>query len=355
METDQTQIRQILATYQGEGLLTHAHCLAGSLSSGVVTTDIAVCPDARRVFDLASMTKVLSTAPLAYLSLLKRQLSPQTATLGDLIPAWPKKLSNAFKSLLVKDLLQHRSGLPAWRNFWLGRLGVGRECRLVSGDLSSQHDAIITKLETISCPGPTQRPVYSDVGFILLGMAIEMVWQKSLPDLFQEHLKPSSGSEMVQYSFRFPAGTEFVPTAYCPIRQRVLVGEVHDENCAALGGATGHAGLFGTATGVGKLLVSQFANPTFNDFLVINSDYIIAPEQNVPLNDSLFGLRQGTDRSAAGFAAGCAMGHLGFTGTAFWIDWTHKRFAILLTNRVISGRVNRAITSLRAEIFAALN
>lgn len=348
------QIQKILMTYKNEGLFTHAQCLAGSLVTGELTTDVALCADGSRVFDLASLSKALSTAPLVYLSLLERSLSHETATLGEMIRDWPKKLPDPFKSLLVKSLLQHRSGLPAWRNFWLGRLGVGGEC-CNTGSVKPQHDVIINKLKDIPVAGEQLSPVYSDIGFILLGMAVELVWGKSLPDLFQDKMKPAAGFNLVQYAQGFPAGTAFVPTAYCPIRQHLLIGEVHDENCAALGGATGHAGLFGTAAGVGSLLVSMYANPTLRAFLEINSNYIVKPEPDLPLNDSLFGLRQGSDRGAAGFAQGCAMGHLGFTGTAFWIDWLNKRFAILLTNRVISGRVNRAITSFRAEVFAALN
>jgi CubicO group peptidase (beta-lactamase class C family) len=343
---------EILNEYYVTGFFTHAHCLSGSLESSDTFAEVSISPDGANVFDLASLTKAICTAPLVYQLLQKLKLNSETATLADLFKIWPETLGNHFKSLQVKKLLRHESGLPAWRNFWMCRLGMGKEC-LHRVDRAT---VIIDKMNQLIPNELLFKPVYSDMGFILLGLALESFHEKDLADLFNEMVSSLNGPGItINFPTHIEQGVKFVPSAFCPIRQRLLVGEVHDENSASLGGQTGHAGLFGNVNGLSALLRWLYQDPTGRSFLEKNSNHIIANDAPRKPNESLFGWRQGADRSASGYANGQGMGHLGFTGTAFWVDWTEKRFAILLTNRVISGRVNRAIGDLRSRIFTALN
>jgi CubicO group peptidase (beta-lactamase class C family) len=345
-------ISEILYEYYATGFFTHAHCLAGSITSGEIYSDVSIAKDGAQIFDLASITKAVCTAPLIYRLMLKLKIDPETAKLEQLFKTWPQRLNNHFKSIHVKKLLRHESGLPAWRNFWMCRLGsasqsVGREERA---------NEIINKFNKLLPEALNLKPAYSDMGFILLGLALESFYDRDLADLFSEFAAPAyNAGSVINFPVHIKSGAIYVPSAFCPIRSRMLNGEVHDENSASLGGQTGHAGVFGTVYGLAAILRSMFQDKVDRAFLELNANHIIASDLSQKPNESLFGWRQGADRSASGYAQGKSMGHLGFTGTAFWVDWTEKRFAILLTNRVISGRVNRATAEVRSRVFAALN
>jgi len=345
-------LSKILTNYAETGLFTHGHCLSGSIATGEIFADVLLSPDGANVFDLASLTKAICTAPLTYQLMLDLHLDPDKATLEQLFKEWPCGLKNHFKPLQVKQLLRHESGLPAWRNFWICRLGPGK----LALTLEERSSVIIAKFNQLAINELSNHPVYSDLGFILLGLALETHFEKSLGTLFNSFVTPFIDTkEVIGYPEHIKPGVAIIPTAYCPLRERLLQGEVHDENSASLGGQTGHAGVFGNVYGLAAFLGGVFSDPLGRKFLEMNANQIITKTPSGKPNEALFGWRQGNDRSACGYASGKGMGHLGFTGTAFWVDWDKKRFAILLTNRVISGRVNRAIGDLRSSVFAALN
>jgi CubicO group peptidase (beta-lactamase class C family) len=345
-------VSDILDEYYATGFFTHAHCLAGSLTSKDIFCDVLLARDGAQIFDLASLTKAVCTAPLVYQLMMNLKLDPETARLEQLFKSWPVALNNHFKSLQVKKILRHESGLPPWRNFWMCRLGVGKQ----SLSRLERNTEIIEKFNQLPLEGLSSKPAYSDMGFILLGLALETYYEKDLADLFNVMTGPANNQgATINYPVHIKSGETYIPSAFCPIRSRMLIGEVHDENCASLGGQAGHAGVFGDAYGLAALLRSLYADRTSRAFLELNANHIIANDLSRKPNESLFGWRQGADPSASGYAEGKGMGHLGFTGTAFWVDWSQKRFAILLTNRVISGRINRAIVDVRSRVFAALN
>ena len=134
------------------------------------------------------------------------------------------------------------------------------------------------------------------------------------------------------------------------MRQRQLRGEVHDENCFFLGGETGHAGLFGSLLDV-KLHLKWLLSESFGQaFLHRNALLRKKPQQNPYLtDDGLLGLRQGSGLSAYDFCGGRSIGHLGFTGTAFWIEPESKDFLVHLTNRVANGRLSKGIAQSRQK------
>jgi CubicO group peptidase (beta-lactamase class C family) len=181
-------------------------------------------------------------------------------------------------------------------------------------------------LQRVWTPGP---PVYSDINFILLGIAIERLAGRPLIELAPEG-----------FSFR-PDPQNCAATERCAWRGRVMRGEVHDENAYALGGASGHAGLFGTADAL-----LDFAAVLLGD----GHPGAALRTRQTPTRSL------GWEMAYAGWSGGdaCAptvIGHTGFTGTGLWIDRDNGRAWTLLTNRVHPSRhVDTGIQELRRRV-----
>jgi CubicO group peptidase (beta-lactamase class C family) len=184
---------------------------------------------------------------------------------------------------------------------------------------------------------------------MVLGALLVSAYGKPLSDIWLEYVRKINFETEQEIG---PASAikkdRSVPTAYCPVRQRQLIGEVHDENAWAMGGFAGHAGLFGSGEGLTRFLRALWRHEDSRQVFSENFAEAASP------GDSLLGWRKGVDESARTFAEGRGCGQLGFTGTAFWVDPLTKSYAVVLTNRVISGRVSPAIKRFRAEVFAEL-
>ncbi len=248
-------------------------------------------------FDLASLTKVLFTTP-AILQLVAAGRIGLDDRLTVAIPDLRQYDQNAAeRRLTFRQCLAHDTHLPAVEPLY------------TYGQDPATLRAFV--LQRIWRPGP---PVYSDINFILLGIAIERLTGRPLID---QPLRPG-------LSFR-PDPDETAATERCSWRGRVMRGAVHDENAFALGGAAGHAGLFGTVDGVLDAAQTMLAG--------------LAP--------GLEGIRErqsatrtlGWEAPHDGWAGGDAcsqdtIGHTGFTGTGLWIDFGRGYAWALLTNRV---------------------
>lgn len=252
-------------------------------------------------FDLASVSKVIFTTT-AILQLADRGKLDLDRPITDAIPDLRQYdvAGAAERKLSFRDLLAHRSFFPAVEPIY------------TYGDDPRRLRAFVLQREWKHGP-----PVYSDINFILLGIAIERITGTSLRDW---PLPPG-------LTFGPPPGPA-VATEYCNWRGRVLKGEVHDENCAALGGDTGHAGLFGTLAGVldfaQRLLDGSGASPAM-------LEAIRTPQYEHRTC--------GWERKFAGWSGGQAcsgetIGHTGFTGTGLWVDFGRGLAWTLLTNRV---------------------
>jgi CubicO group peptidase (beta-lactamase class C family) len=207
----------------------------------------------------------------------------------------------AERKLTFRDMLAHRSFFPAVEPIY------------TYGDDPARLRAFVLQREWRHIA----EPVYSDINFLLLGIAIERITGKPLREW-------PLGQGL---TFGPPPGPA-VATEYCSWRGRVLKGEVHDENCFALGGDTGHAGLFGTMTGVldfaQGLLDGSGASPAM-------LEAIRTPQYEHRTC--------GWERKFAGWSGGQAcsdetIGHTGFTGTGLWVDFERGLAWTLLTNRV---------------------
>lgn len=289
--------------------------------------DAAVVPEREPLtrehwFDLASVTKVIATTTMI-LELAEQGRLDLDEFLTTAIPDLRQydEVGAPERRLTFRDCLAHRTHLPAV--FPIYTYGGDPE-RLRAFVLQREWEK-----------GP---PVYSDINFILLGIAIERFIDTSLRDWPLR--------EGVSYG---PPPGPAVATEHCRWRGRVMKGEVHDENCFALGGASGHAGLFGKVDGVldfaRGLLDGSGASP-----FVINAI-------REPHGDER---TLGWERKYRGWQGGEAcsaetIGHTGFTGTGLWIDFDRGVAWTLLTNRVHPTRhVDNGIFELRPATGDAL-
>ena len=296
----------------------------------------SVSPD-RSVYDLASLTKVIGTTT-AIMLLYDEGKIKLDDPVHNIIP----EFTGADKDLVtVRDLLTHRSGLPAGRDLWR-RAWSPAEARLLV-------------LETPLEAAPGSRYIYSDLGADILGFIAERVSGRKLDELLQERVFAPLG--MTETWYRVPAAVRerTAPTATLSVRGYSLQGDVHDENAHALGGVAGHAGLFSTA---GDL--SVFATMMLNKG-VYNGTRIISDSTVERFTARTAGSRAlGWDTCAAHSGVGCgrylsarAYGHTGFTGTSIWIDPDRDMFVVLLTNRVFESRARRperVISDIRADL-----
>jgi CubicO group peptidase (beta-lactamase class C family) len=293
-------------------------------------------------FDLASLTKVVATTTVVM------ELA-RTGALGIEEP-----VSSAFDEwrgadrevVTVRDLLEHASGLPA---------------RLLEAPPSSrrefEHEICGIRLEY----APRRTSIYSDLGFILLGFLAADRGGAPLSDLFERvmvRLQPDFLRFGIPQALRpFAAPTR--PLADDSRRGRVLTGEVHDNYAAALGGVAGHAGLFGSASGLGAFARSMLgaargANdqpPPFSPDLVRR----FTTRSAVPGSSRALGWDTMLPTSSCGTRLSPeAFGHVGYTGTSLWIDPARDRYFVLLTNRALSGGTLDDMRTVRRAFHDAL-
>ena len=363
-------LESLLLRERDAGLFTHAYVAAGLLADDAPRFRAALAADGRDVFDLASLTKAVATVPLVFAAVQRGE-----ANLDGTVGAWlgteraaSLGLAPELQRLSVRSVLRHETGLPAWRNFWVCHLGVdldadlvdraGRWQRLVEG-LNRAAVASATQTQGLGAP----RQVYSDLGFLLLGLLLEATSDRDVGALFADFCAKELGLAALPLGYgpvlaarEKTFAAKAVPTAVCPVRRRLLVGDVHDENCASLGGLAGHAGLFGTGDALATFLVALAKSTVGRSLLSANASARPATSPADPSQDSLCGWRLGNGPSTAPFCGGRAMGHPGFTGTAFWVCPETQAYAIFLTNRVASGRTSSlaAIAAARRDVFSLL-
>ena len=365
-EALQKDVNATLLAWSQKGLFTHAFAAAGDLTAPLPSVRGLLSPDGRDIFDLASMTKALVTTPAVF-NLCQNQEWTMDRPIGDapLARRHPERfigLPEALLALTPRQLLRHESGLPAWRNFYV-------QCSAGPGDapfrrpLAQAIASYAMGSKAIFKNGAITPPkaIYSDVGFLALGILLEASYDSNISDIFRSLCKDHKwlSTAFVQLTYgpdlaQDDRQKKAVPTGFCKVRDRNLVGEVYDENAWALGGRCAHAGLFGTGDALMGFIKRLSASSSGRAMMEAQTSEIGSPE-----NASLLGWRQGGDPAAMPFGGGKSMGHLGFTGTAFWItpaDHPEKplRYGIVLTNRTISGRINPAIKDCRRELFQLL-
>lgn len=309
-------------------------------------------------YDLASLTKVLATTTALAL-LIQRGL----VTLDDSIDGLlPELRGSPAGGAMVRHLLTHSSGLPGWRPFYERIAAIEESQPGFIGSPGAREAVLgyIAKEELVYERG--SRSLYSDLGFMLLGFAVERLSGEALDQFCYGQIYEPLGARPLAYASRGPlsalsihhdAGCTIAPTEDDHWRGRVLCGEVHDENAYALGGVAGHAGLFGTARAV--LAVSQAWMDGWRKRPGLLEPDIVTTfttnRQGVPNSSWALGWDTPSVRSSSGTRFSPeSFGHLGYTGTSLWIDPVKELEVVLLSNRVHPTRRNEQIRTFRPYI-----
>jgi len=289
------------------------------------------------VFDLASLTKVITTTSLILRLVDATELAWDTS-LSSLLGGWSE---GSRREIQIRHLLDHSSGLASHARFW--ETARGRR----------EFEAAIAALPLDRRPGAAS--VYSDLGFMLLGFVIADLTDRPLDEAFAG-VATDLGLEEITYRPPTSWWPRIAPTELDPWRDRLLHGEVHDENAAALGGVAGHAGLFGTAPGVGRfarVVLQSFKEPT--PLTTPSQMHHVATRTGVPGSSRALGWDTMLPSSSCGTRMSpTAIGHTGFTGTSLWIDWERDVYVALLTNRVHPTRKNDRIVAVRPRVHDAV-
>lgn len=286
------------------------------------------------IYDLASLTKPLVTGMLC-----ARRIELGELTLDSSISHYLPEFERTDKQMItVRELLTHTSGLPAWRPLYI-----------LAEDERERAAGAIASLDLEYKPGT--RVVYSDLGFIALGILLERLTGHQLAELaqreifeplnlkhtfFNPEMALQTGIAACETGNRYEKNMceESGGAEYQNSRQRLIWGEVHDGNAYFLGGVAGHAGLFSTASEV-FLLAQQFIATSSR---LLNAETCKLFRQNMTegleeARSLAWQLAATKDSTAGTDLPPDAFGHTGFTGTSVWIDAEHARVFILLTNR----------------------
>jgi CubicO group peptidase (beta-lactamase class C family) len=285
------------------------------------------------VYDLASLTKPLVTGMLLA-QLVERGAVGLDAPVAEYLEEFG---AHDKRAVTVRHLLTHTSGLPAWQPLYLSADREGVLAHIAAQPLER---------------APGARVVYSDLGFITLGLLAQRVASARLAELARREIFDPLELKRTFFNPEKSLQTEVAAcesggNAYergmCETqggadrarwRERTIWGEVHDGNAFFLGGAAGHAGLFSDA-GETLRLALQFL-PTSTRLLKAETCRLFRTNMTEGLNEARSFAWQlaATPESTAGPRLPPeAFGHLGFTGTSCWIDPTAERVLILLTNR----------------------
>jgi serine-type D-Ala-D-Ala carboxypeptidase len=292
---------------------------------------------ATSIFDLASVSKVAATTVMAMI-LYQRGLLDLEAPTVAIVPEFAE--NDARRSeVTVRMLLAHSSGLPAYEKlFWRAR---------------TRDELLAAAFHTPLAATPGEKAVYSDIGFLILGIVLERIADEALDRFCQREVFGPLG--MTGAAFNPASRRSLIPPTAgdCGLRKRVIQGEVQDENASVLGGVAGHAGLFASAEDL-----AIFANA-----MLIGGRPILRPEtldiftqrEKTPVGTSrALGWDTPSSPSQSGkYFSTNSFGHLGYTGTSLWIDPERQLSITLLTNRTWPDCSNQAIREVRPKFHDA--
>jgi CubicO group peptidase (beta-lactamase class C family) len=290
------------------------------------------------IFDLASLTKVIATTTAAALLYERGQLdldAPVAGILPEFLAGDPRRAE-----VTPRMLLSHSSGLPAYAPLY---------------ETAQTRDALLHAAMTLPLDAePGTREEYSDIGFIVLGAALERIADESLDRFCQREIFGPLG--MAQTLFR-PSTMQAVlipPTADARcFRKRLIQGEVHDDNAGVLDGVAGHAGLFASAGDV-----ATFAHCMLNGgrpILRRDTIELFTRRSTLPGFSRALGWDTPSNPSQSGrYFSDRSFGHLGYTGTSLWIDPERNLSITLLTNRTWPDSASQTIKEIRPRVHDAI-
>ncbi len=291
------------------------------------------------IFDLASVTKVLATTAMAMI-LYERGVLDLEAPVAAIIPEFASE-DPRRSAVTLRMLLAHDSGLPAYVKLF--------------SRAQTREELLAAAYEVELTADPGTRAEYSDIGFIILGVALERLADEPLDRFCQREV---FGPLAMSHTTFHPAEAlrELIPpTANDQVfRHRIVQGEVQDENASILGGVAGHAGVFSTSEDV-----ARFAFATLNGgrpILRPDTVTLFTHRQDTPTGTSrALGWDTPSLPSQSGkYFSARSFGHLGYTGTSLWIDPDRQAAITLLTNRTWPDCTNQAIKLVRPAFHDAV-
>jgi CubicO group peptidase (beta-lactamase class C family) len=319
--------------------ITHQGRIAALKAFGRFTYEAgAPLVTSESVFDIASVSKVVATTSMAMVLHQRGLLHLEVPVVG-VLPEFggddPRR-----REIIFRMLLAHSSGLPAHEKLYL--------------NAKSREELIAVAMRVPLKHDPGTHAEYSDIGFIVLGVALERIAGGPLGGFCQREVFGPLG--MTQTTFN-PAAlkSNIPPTADDQtFRKRIIQGEVYDENASVMGGVAPHAGVFSTA-----LDLAKFAEAMLNGGAPVVGRETLAlftrRQTSPPGTSRTLGWDTPSSPSQSGkYFSPSSFGHLGYTGTSLWIDPERQLSVTLLTNRTWPDCSNQAIKEVRPRFHDAV-
>jgi len=293
------------------------------------------------IFDLGSVSKVVATTTMAML-LYERGLLDLDAPLPAIVPEFIRDAANDSRrrEITVRMVLAHSSGLPAHEKLFL--------------KARTRVELLEAALNTPLTAAPGDRAEYSDIGFIILGIALERVADEALDRFCQREVFAPLAMAATAFTPPTEIRRHIPPTVDDKqFRGRIIQGEVQDENASVLGGVAPQAGVFSSAADIAK-----FANT------MLSGGHPILRPETIALFTRREAAPAGTSRTlgwdtpsapsqSGKYFSPQSFGHLGYTGTSLWIDPARQLSITLLTNRTWPDCSNHAIKQVRPKFHDA--
>jgi beta-N-acetylhexosaminidase len=301
----------------------------------------------KTMYDVASLTKVIVTTTLAEKLVEGDFPSPLLldTPIERYLPEWTAGPQAEWRHrVTVRHLLTHTSGLPAFKEYW--RMSKGKQ------DTLKMIFAEPLEYE------PGSKEIYSDLGIILLAEIIERLTGRKLDELAKEYIFTPLGMKDTMYRPPKKLWPQIAPTEIdANFRKRLVQGEVHDENAFAIGGVSGHAGVFSTAPDLAAFCQMLLNGGVYAHQRILRRGTIaeFTTPQKLSNGARTLGWAVPTEGSSSGhYFSPHSFGHTGFTGTSIWIDPDRELFVVLLTNRVNPTRENQKIAQVRPALHDAV-
>jgi beta-N-acetylhexosaminidase len=299
------------------------------------------------MYDLASLTKVVVTTTLVEKLVEGDFPSPLDldAPIERYLPEWATGPQPEWRHrVTVRNLMTHTSGLPPFKEYWRTSKGKEDTLRMIFAEPLEYE--------------PGTKVVYSDLGIILMAEIIQRLTGKPLDELANEFIFQPLGMKDSMYNPPKKLWPEIAPTEVDDRwRHRLVQGEVHDENAYAMGGVSGHAGVFSTSPDLAAFCQMLLNGGVYAHQRILKRATIAEFTVPQPLaqNTRTLGWVVPTENSSSGhYFSAHSYGHTGFTGTTIWIDPDRQLFVVLLTNRVNPTRENHKIAEVRPAVHDAI-
>ena len=316
----------------------------------------AAAANPNTMYDIASLTKVVATTTLVA-KLVEGDFAVPLdldAKIERYLPEWASGPNAEWRHrVTVRHLLTHTSGLPAFKEYWRTK-----NSRVTAKRSTGKQDTLARIFAEPLEYEPGTKEIYSDLGIILMAEIVERLTGRTLDDLAKSAIFSPLGMKDTMYRPPKKLWPQIAPTEIDnQLRHRLVQGEVHDENAFAIGGVSGHAGIFSTAPDLAAFCQMLLNGGVYAHQRILRRATIahFTTPQQLSGGTRTLGWAVPTEGGSSGhYFSAHSFGHTGFTGTSIWIDPDRQLFVVLLTNRVHPTRENTKIQKVRVELHDAV-